>query len=179
MKKLLALFCLLIFLVACNNDDKPDNLIAEDKMANVLIDMHLSDAALDVRFNQDSLLIFAKDRYNYVFKKHEIDSAKFSTSLKYYGKNTEQIKEIYKVVEDSLLRIQDKINKNQLRALRLPLKFIDSLNNTIISSSLIYKLKKDSVAKIEDLNKGVIRKEIKEIERQTQDSLRVRRTPIN
>ncbi|WP_051291033.1 DUF4296 domain-containing protein [Pedobacter glucosidilyticus] len=178
MKKLLALFCLLIFLVACNNDDKPDNLIAEDKMANVLTDMHLSDAALDVRFNQDSLLIFAKDRYNYVFKKHKIDSAKFSTSLKYYGKNTEQMKEIYEVVEDSLLRMQDNINKEQLRTLRLPLKFIDSLNKTIISSSLIYKLKKDSVAKTVDLNKGIIRKEIKEIQRQTQDSLRVRKTPI-
>jgi hypothetical protein len=174
-----ALFCVLIFFVACNNHDKPDNLIEPDKMANVLIDMHLSDAALDVKFSQDSLLIFAKDRYNYVFNKHEIDSAKFSTSLKYYGKNTEQMKAIYKVAEDSLLRMQDKINKEQLRALRLPLKFVDSLNNVIITSSLIYKLKKDTLAKIEDLNKGIIRKEIKEIERQTQDSLRMRKTSVN
>ena len=105
MKNLLALFCGLIFFASCTSKDLPDNLINRKEIANVLIDMHLADASLDYAYNPDSMLIFAKSKYNYIFEKYSIDSAAFSQSLNYYSKDSERFAEIYKSVLDSLERI--------------------------------------------------------------------------
>lgn len=105
MKNLLALFCGLIFFASCANKDVPENLIDKKYIANVLIDIHLADASLDFAYNNDSMLLFAKSKYNYIFKKYSIDSAAFSQSLNYYSKDSEKFATIYKSVLDSLERM--------------------------------------------------------------------------
>lgn len=110
MKNLLALFCWLIFFASCSNKDVPENLINKKDIVNVLIDMHLADASLDHVYNSDSMLIFAKSKYNYIFEKYNIDSVAFTQSLNYYSKNSEKFAGIYKNVLDSL----ERMNKSEI-----------------------------------------------------------------
>ncbi len=110
MKNLLALFCGLIFFASCTSKDAPENLIGKKDIVNVLIDMHLADASIDYVYNSDSMLIFAKSKYNYIFDKYHTDSAAFSQSLDYYSKDSERFAKIYQGVLDSL----EKINKPEV-----------------------------------------------------------------
>lgn len=148
MKSLLALFCGLIFFASCNNGNEPKDLIKKKEMVNVLIDMHLADASLDYVHNNDSLLIFAKNKYNYIFKKYKIDSAAFSNSLNYYSSNSDKLATIYKSVLDSL----ERINKPEIAKIYRTKRFIpDSLRFNIRkvkplkADSLTAKSKQDSI----------------------------------
>lgn len=154
MKKLLALFCLFIFLYACSKDADSNKVIAKDKMYNVLIDMHLADASLDYissYSNADTLLKNAKSKYDYIFSKYSIDSASFSQSLAYYSKNNpKEIVKIYQNVIDSLDRFRDKLAKGKVE-FNLPIYSIlpDSIYYQItipfpIDSNLL-KAKKQAV----------------------------------
>lgn len=113
MKRLLALFCGFIFFIACSKSKNGKNIIAEDKMVKVLVDMQLTDAVLDYQYHPDSLMMQAKSRYEYVFKKHKIDSATFAQSLSYYTTQDLKLPEIYdKVLADLKL-----MKKPELRTL--------------------------------------------------------------
>lgn len=105
MNKILIMVCL-FFLLSCNRDDTPKGIINKDQMVNVLFDMGITDAYLNQIYVPDSLQRQAHTRYNYVFKKNNIDSAKFTKSLKYYSLRTTELNEIFSKVTDSLIRLQ-------------------------------------------------------------------------
>jgi len=105
MNKILIVVCL-FFLLSCNRDDTPKGIINKDQMVNVLFDMGITDAYLNQIYVPDSLQRQAHTRYNYVFKKNNIDSAKFTKSLKYYSLRTTELNEIFSKVTDSLIRLQ-------------------------------------------------------------------------
>jgi hypothetical protein len=102
MKKLSALFCVFIFLISCKQEETPKGIIDKDKMTGILVDIHISDSYLNQTSNADTMLMQAKTRYNYIFKKYNIDSLKFSKSLNYYSLKANELDEIYKNVIDSL-----------------------------------------------------------------------------
>ncbi|ADY51493.1 hypothetical protein Pedsa_0921 [Pseudopedobacter saltans DSM 12145] len=159
MKKLLALFCLFIFLYACSNDDTSKNIIAKDKMYNILLDMHLADASLDYASNSqntDSMLLNAKTKYNYIFSKYNIDSASFSESLAYYSKNKpKEILKVYQNVIDSLDRFRDKLSKGKVE-FNLPL-------NSIYPDTIFYHInlpfRIDSNLLKNKINNNVVKKD--------------------
>jgi len=166
MKKLLAPFCLFIFLYACSDNASPNKIIAKDKMYNVLIDMHLADASLDymaTSYNQDSMLINAKAKYDYIFSKYGIDSAIFSESLAYYSKNKPaEIVKVYQNVIDSLDRFRDKLSKSDT-AFEIPVQtiFPDTIYYHInlpfvIDSNLLKNSMKEDKIKTDTLNKKSI-----------------------
>lgn len=150
MKNLLALIWGLIFFASCSDSNAPENLIDKNKMANVLIDMHLADASLDYKYNQDSMLMYAKSKYNYLFNKHKIDSSAFSSSLKYYSNDNSVFGEIYKNVKDSLSRInKPEVVKIQRFKRSIPdsLRFGTAKIKSVKKDSLVGKSKKvDSLA---------------------------------
>ena len=159
MKKLLASFCLFIFLYACSSDSKSDNVIDKDEMYKVLLDIHLADASLDYASNSDSILINAKAKYDYIFKKHGIDSASFELSLASYTKNKpKDMLAIYKNVVDSLDRFRDKL-AIRYEPFQVPVHVI--YPDTIyyhanlpfkIDSNLLKNKKKEPVIKSDTLN---------------------------
>ncbi len=115
MKKLLAAFYIVIFLVTCSKDKETKKVIAPDKLYNLLIDMHLADASLDNTYQTDSLLMKAKSKYNYIFDKHETDSATFVYNLDYYTRNkSKELTQIYTKVVDSLERFREQLTKTSV-----------------------------------------------------------------
>lgn len=102
---------LLFGLMACESDDKPDNLIAEDKMAVILSDIHVLESQVNdmhISNTDTALLIYQKLRVK-TLKKYSIDTANFSKSLKYYIANPAYLKDIYVDVKKLLEAKKKKI----------------------------------------------------------------------
>lgn len=105
------IFLLVIALTACGSDDKPKDLIAEDKMAVILSDIHVLESQVNdmhIVNTDSSLLIYQKLRVK-TLKKYSIDTANFSKSLKYYIANPAYLKDIYVNVKKHLEEKKKKI----------------------------------------------------------------------
>lgn len=96
-------FAVLVLLVACNQDNKPVNVLDKDKMSTILRGLHKAEAYVNSNFQYN-------DTSKYVYKKLE-DSiltangtqfVTFDSSMAYYRRNIELLDEIYAVAIDSL-----------------------------------------------------------------------------
>ncbi|RNC87785.1 MAG: DUF4296 domain-containing protein [Winogradskyella sp.] len=90
MKHLLSLIFISSILMSCEQrfqPNKPDNLIPQEKMTNVLYDMFIASSAKGVsriKFEAKGI-----DPETYILKKYEIDSLQFALSNDYYAHNVE------------------------------------------------------------------------------------------
>ncbi|AUC82615.1 DUF4296 domain-containing protein [Lacinutrix sp. Bg11-31] len=109
--KLKHLSFLLLFLTlsSCYNvvkPNKPNNLISEDNMVNVLVDMAIMSSAKGVNKSRLEKNGIVPDEY--IYKKNSIDSLTFAESNAYYAFDIKKYDVIYKRVKDSLTVIRDK-----------------------------------------------------------------------
>lgn len=109
MKPLLFLFVsLLLFSCSKNPAPKPDNLLDEDVMVNIIFDIAILQAADG---NMPYKLAEANINANqYVFKKYKIDSITYSQNQRYYASDSRKYKKIYKKVIERLDLEQKKMN---------------------------------------------------------------------
>ncbi|TNJ44235.1 DUF4296 domain-containing protein [Tamlana fucoidanivorans] len=149
--------------LGCNEykgPEKPEDLIPKDKMVNILIDAKLLTTAntKNKRIMRENNL----DINSYVFKKHGIDSLQFAKSNSYYAYHMDLYEEIFKIIVDSLERLniklkdqealewkeQTKREEDSLRAIRIE-KDIDTLLIGFKQlDSLTMLRKRDSIRKI-------------------------------
>lgn len=104
-------FIIIFTLFSCSNKtiEKPDNLIDETKMENILYDLALLQA---IKGNDPKLLPKNNiDPKKYVFLKYKIDSLQFVNSNKYYSADIENYKSIYE-------RVLERIKNNKIKAER-------------------------------------------------------------
>jgi hypothetical protein len=117
MKKKFLLLTLLVGFISCKDEavNKPDNLIAKDKMIDVMYDLSILEA---MKYqNLASLDTYKVNPSQYIFKKYKIDSVQFAHSNIYYASNYTNYKEMYddvikrieakKTVMDSLVKKED------------------------------------------------------------------------
>lgn len=100
----LKLFLLTFLLTACSSDDKPENLILEDKMAKVLTEIHILEAQINnlhFQHEDSSVFVYQKKRFE-LMKTFNLDTATFRVSLKYYLLNPDKMKGIYAEVKKNL-----------------------------------------------------------------------------
>jgi hypothetical protein len=97
-----------VVFLGCNQSiekpKKPDNLISEAKMADIMYDVFLLNSAkgINKRILEENGVFPEK----YVFDKYNIDSTQFANSNNYYAYDT-------KVYESILNRIKEKIETNK------------------------------------------------------------------
>jgi len=109
MKRFLIYLSVIPIMVSCYNlekPEKPEDLIAKDKMVNVIIDMSLLSAAKGV--NKKTLENNGIYPLDYVYKKYNIDSVQFINSNAYYTYYIDDYEAIYKRVKDSLSKLKKK-----------------------------------------------------------------------
>lgn len=103
---------LLVFaLTACGSDDKPNDLIAEDKMAVILSDIHVLESQVNdmhIVNTDTALLVYQKLKVK-TLKQYGIDSVNFNRSLRYYIANPAYLKDIYVNVKKLLEEKKKKI----------------------------------------------------------------------
>lgn len=120
MRQISIIFLLLLF-VSCGGKGKkrvkkPGNLIAMEKMVDIIYDMSLVSAAKGV--NRKLMEQKGVHPDTYVYKKHDVDSAQFAQSNEYYAFDLNAYEEIYQKVKaklekdkkqySDLVQVQDK-----------------------------------------------------------------------
>ena len=106
-RHLAGIIILLFLLAACNTSvirpPKPKNLISESVMAEVLADVHIAEANIQMANSEDdSIHQTYINYYNAVFEKHKISSEAFIQSMDYYIKNPVLLQNIYDDVTEIL-----------------------------------------------------------------------------
>jgi hypothetical protein len=102
MKKLAFIFTIIV-VISCRQGDvveKPDNLLEEDKMVNILYDMSVLQA---MRSQSNSTLDSnGIDPKVYIFKKYNVDSTTFVQNHRYYASRLDQYEKIQNKVKEKL-----------------------------------------------------------------------------
>lgn len=106
MKKLFALFLLLTTLISCQNSaiSKPDNLLDEEVMVNIMYDIYILEA-----LKSQKAFVLEENKINantYIYKKYKIDSLQFALSDRFYASDLDKYKEIFEKVNR---RIEEKM----------------------------------------------------------------------
>jgi hypothetical protein len=110
MKKLgILLLCFALF-ESCENApiEKPDNLIDQEKMVDIMFDISVLEA-----MKSQTTLVIESNRINpntYIYKKYSIDSLQFANSDKYYASDINKYKEIFDAVNK---RIEEQIEASK------------------------------------------------------------------
>lgn len=95
MKKLVALIVLFSVFASCQKSavEKPDNLIEEDVMVDIIYDLAILDAIKSQ--NPASLDAHGINPNEYIYKKYKIDSLQFAKNDRYYATDIKKYKKIY------------------------------------------------------------------------------------
>lgn len=105
MKKYFLFIVVFSFLASCQSDtvEKPDNLIPEDKMADIIYDLSILQAMRNS--NQSVLDSNSVNPNTYIYKKYKIDSLQFAKSNQYYAtKSIKKYDQLYQSVNDRILK---------------------------------------------------------------------------
>ncbi len=110
MMKNIILFFVALIAFSCSDVkvEKPDNLIDEQKMEDILYDLALLDA---MRSQNPARIQKASNAKTYIYDKHKIDSLQFAKSNRYYAADIKNYKKLYDRVGKRLLDEKAKIDK--------------------------------------------------------------------
>ena len=123
------IFSLLILFVSCTDktNSVPSKIISKDKMVDVLVDIHLAEAAADNHgLTKPEINVMMAARYDSIFQKHEITFEQFRTSYDYYMNHPDVFSDIYSEVVNKLTTMVSKV-KNDKKIKPSPLPKQDSL----------------------------------------------------
>lgn len=143
MKKPLLLIAVLLVFVSCKDSvQKPDNLIPEEKMQDILYDIALMEA-IKVG-DSKSLQEKGINPDTYIYQKYKIDSLQFSKSDQYYASDVKNYEKMYgKVLKrlemkkaeiDSL--VQKGVNVGETSKKKFEKKEGVQLNQVIINGAM-------------------------------------------
>jgi len=111
MKKWTYILCIAILATSCDSliSSKPSGTLSEEQMADVLVDIHLTEATLRIandsitRLNDTNEL---RNRFATVFKKNDVTPDEFNSSLNYYLEHIEKLDKIYVEVINRLTALE-------------------------------------------------------------------------
>ncbi len=114
MKKVLFLF-LSLFVFSCSKNPvpKPDNLLDEEVMVDIIFDVSIlqaTDGSMPYKLTEYKI---GMDQY--IFEKYKIDSITYRQNQRYYAADARKYKKIYKKVierlEQEKTKVQNEANK--------------------------------------------------------------------
>ena len=135
--KFYRIFIFALLFVSCQNVEKvkkPENLISEAKMAEVLTDLSILNSARN--YNKRILEETGLKPDEYLYEKHGIDSLQLALSNEYYAKNYDRLESIYDRVKTNLEKMQIDLEKMQEEETRIKdsIKLVDSISESEFKS---------------------------------------------
>lgn len=158
--KHLSFLILSLLLSSCykvKKPNKPENLISEDNMVNILVDMAIISSAKGVNKSNIEKNGIIPDEY--IYKKNNIDSTTFAESNAYYAFDIKKYDAIYLRVKDSLTILREKYKAIDEEEKKIKEKK-DSINRAKINEEKRKKYdnrkepKPDSFGKLEPIKKN-------------------------
>jgi hypothetical protein len=110
----LLILCLLFF-TACTDNNSPKDLIEEQKMINIMSELHIIDGYMSSLTYTDSIRINGKNFYYTVYKNNGITKSQYENSLKHYSMDPVKLDSMYSDVQKILTAKEKKLNKNSLK----------------------------------------------------------------
>ncbi len=142
MKNLIYILFVLLFVISCTSNTiykKPENLILESEMVDLLVDMQIAIGGRSGRNNQAK---YAIDYMPFVYEKYGIDSARFAQSSYYYSTDIDNYNKILTKVKNKLVEMRD---ENDF--LLEEKEAADRANNPVLKDKRDLKKEKDSLIK--------------------------------
>ncbi|MCR9017213.1 DUF4296 domain-containing protein [Aquiflexum sp. XJ19-11] len=113
MKNKIVIMLMLFAGFACNKQKIPEGILSEDKMVEVLIDIHLAEGLVSsFPIHYDSSRVLYPYFENEVFLKHDVTDSVFKKSLEYYMLDIKTMDRIYARTIDSLHVVEKARNPN-------------------------------------------------------------------
>lgn len=104
-------------MAACTapEDERPDNLIAQDKMIDILTEVHIAESQVSRLSlgSLDSSNIAYKHLENQIFRKFAVDTAMYRKSYIFYSSHPSDMEAIYKQVTERLKQRADTTKSKQ------------------------------------------------------------------
>jgi len=116
MKKNILLF-LSVILFACSDEQTesiPQTILSQEKMAEVLVDIHLLEASMNVNINPAMIASVDQQVGTDVFKIHNINKQQYDESFIYYSQKPKQLQEVYQLVLNNLSKMQAEVMSKAL-----------------------------------------------------------------
>lgn len=112
-----SLLVILWLVAACTapEDQRPDNLIDEERMANILTEVHIAESRvsrLNLRSTDSSSIVY-KHLESQIFKKFDVDTATYRKSYIFYSSHPADMEAIYKKVTEKLTNKTDTTKKSK------------------------------------------------------------------
>lgn len=110
------LFVLALFLSACNSDDKPDGLIARDKMVDIITELQLLEAKVSrlSLSSYDSSMVAFNFLQKEILDKHKVDSLQYAESFGYYSTKPRYFSEMFDEAEQKLKKMEDELSTEKI-----------------------------------------------------------------
>lgn len=126
MKKIKTILILAVIVVfSCSKPPvkKPVNLIEQDRMIDILVDVHMAEAAFNSRRYRDTLVERSNstDFYYSILQKHEVPDSVFERSLVFYASQPRQFERMYRKVMNQLTETEQEFSgrKTDMQELEL------------------------------------------------------------
>jgi hypothetical protein len=122
-------FSILSLFVSCTGktNSVPSGIIPKDKMVEVLVDIHLAEAAADNRgLTKPEINLMMASKYDTIFLKHKTTFKQFKSSYEYYMNHPDMFSDIYSEVVNKLTTMVSKV-KNDRKMKPPPIQKRDSL----------------------------------------------------
>ena len=98
---------------------KPDDLISEKKMVEILYDIHLNESIQkNLKFSEDSVDFSSIDLHFSILQKHEVGDSLFIKSVLYYSSLPKVYERIYQDVVDKLSHLEQENEKREAVKIR-------------------------------------------------------------
>jgi len=109
MKKTTIFLLIVWFVLSCRDVQKPENLIPEDKMMDILYDLNILQA---IHSNNYKLLSsYDLKPEAFIYQKYDIDSVQFAESHRYYISNIDRYEKILEKIIDRSGAKKDSISE--------------------------------------------------------------------
>lgn len=88
----------------------PDDVLHEEKMADVMVDVHLLEAALNIStYNKDRVTVGTINPTSDILKKNHITKKQFDESFDFYSRNPQLLGQVYDLVLNDLSKMQAQV----------------------------------------------------------------------
>jgi hypothetical protein len=101
-----------LLLISCTQPEiyKETNVIPEDTVINILTNLYIADASMNLLAADNKKFTFKTDDYYYsVLKKFKTDRKKFTLSMEYYSKDPVRLEKIFDKVLQQLSIMQGNV----------------------------------------------------------------------
>jgi hypothetical protein len=106
-KNLIIVLISIFILQSCGRNRLPEGILNEDKMVEILVDIHLAEGLVSTfPIHYDSSRVLYPYFEWEVFKKHSVPDSVFKKSLEYYMRDVKKMDRMYARTIDSLSVIE-------------------------------------------------------------------------